>query len=365
MRQTRLRADLILIVAALVIAASFFIATLWVQYAFRVAAGNVTANDSGIYLLSPRDAYDLIVNGTLLYYDPDKFIDSAALAGSYADILSGTLPPVIVVYFILVIAGVFLVRYAYVEAERYRIDRMIDGLNSISEESFSTDPDPLLQKAYRRVEELVARNVKDYKRLHSYLTHEQKNSIAVLRADAEIMRDSDRYMSLERLADSIDDILTVSDTPGDSPLMDVDVSIVCARACDSYQTVADIRFDFDDEDCTILAKERWIYRAVCNLIDNAVKYGLGSPVEVTVRYAKRSVIVCVRDGGIGISDEEQGHIFDREYRIRELNKDGCGIGLSLVSHVCNLCGGFVFVESEKGKGSAFYLSFPGIRGRLQ
>lgn len=120
-----------------------------------------------------------------------------------------------------------------------------------------------------------------------------------------------------------------------------------------------ITFIFDeDADTEIIAKERWIYRAVANLVSNAVKYGEGKPIEVKVENKKHSVIVSVKDNGIGISPEAQEKIFNHRYRINELNKDGYGIGLSLVSHVCDLCGGFAAVESELGVGSVFYLSFP-------
>ena len=101
-----------------------------------------------------------------------------------------------------------------------------------------------------------------------------------------------------------------------------------------------------------------IYRAICNLLDNAIKYGEDKPIEINVKNKNNSIIISVHDNGIGIPQELQDKIFNHRYRINELNKDGYGIGLSLVSHVCDLCSGFVWVESEKNKGSTFYLSFP-------
>ena len=71
-----------------------------------------------------------------------------------------------------------------------------------------------------------------------------------------------------------------------------------------------------------------------------------------------SVVVKVSDHGIGICEEEQEKIFQHHYRIQELKKDGYGIGLSLVQHVCDLCGGFVYVESTPHVETSFYLSFP-------
>jgi signal transduction histidine kinase len=137
------------------------------------------------------------------------------------------------------------------------------------------------------------------------------------------------------------------------------VSLICALVCDTYKKIYEnIYFEFDDDgNTTILAKERWIYRAISNLVDNAVKYGEGKPIYISIKNKNNSVIVTVKDNGIGIDRNSIGKIFDNKYRINELNKDGYGIGLSLVSHVCDLCEGFVMVESELNEGSCFYLSF--------
>ncbi|RAQ28269.1 hypothetical protein DPQ25_09705 [Hydrogeniiclostridium mannosilyticum] len=88
---------------------------------------------------------------------------------------------------------------------------------------------------------------------------------------------------------------------------------------------------FEGQDATILAKERWIYQAVGNLIDNAVKYGSEQPIAVFVQTRHGSVIITVQDHGIGIPLERQEQIFQNRYRVHQLKRDGYGIGLSLVA----------------------------------
>lgn len=107
-----------------------------------------------------------------------------------------------------------------------------------------------------------------------------------------------------------------------------------------------------------MAKEIWIYRAVCNLLDNAIKYGNDNKIEVCVSEKQDSVIVTVSDKGIGIEKEHIEQIFSDSFRVSEFKKDGYGIGLSLVRHVCDLCGGLCYVDGEIGVGSIFYLVFP-------
>lgn len=176
----------------------------------------------------------------------------------------------------------------------------------------------------------------------------------------ELSGNTEGLEKLDDIANGIDDILTLSENVDTAPQTIVDVAVVCAEVFDSYKrTAPNLNFDFDEDDDTeILAKSRWIYRAIANLLDNAVKYGEDKPILLSVKAKNGSVIVTVKDNGIGIDEDKQEMIFGNRYRINELNQDGYRIGLSLVSHVCDLCGGFITVDSEPGKGSAFYLSFP-------
>lgn len=99
-----------------------------------------------------------------------------------------------------------------------------------------------------------------------------------------------------------------------------------------------------------------------NLINNAVKY---TPPEgqVNVRAEKRGNMlrVAVQDNGLGISPEDQIHIFDRFYRVRRPETDsieGTGLGLAIVKSLVEAHRGQISVESTLGRGSTFYLSLP-------
>lgn len=237
---------------------------------------------------------------------------------------------------------------------------VVEQLNNIQNiDAFASDNLDLIH-AYESIKQKFDDNLKDYQRLNSYLSHEQKNAIAILRTRLELAEQTEYLASLDLISESIDDVLTLSETKETVTSAPVDVALVCASVCDNYRVLQNnITFTFDESENTeILAKERWIYRAVANLVSNAVKYGKGNPIEISVRCNYNSVIISVKDKGIGIAKEDREKIFNHRYRINELKKDGYGIGLSLVSHVCDLCGGFAFVESEVDVGSTFYLSFP-------
>jgi signal transduction histidine kinase len=103
-------------------------------------------------------------------------------------------------------------------------------------------------------------------------------------------------------------------------------------------------------------------QALCNLLDNAVKYsGEERGIRVSLGRANGSVVLSVSDNGIGISDEEQQRIFDRFHRVSTgLVHDvkGSGLGLSIVQHVVSAHGGQISVESEEGRGSTFSIYLP-------
>jgi two-component system phosphate regulon sensor histidine kinase PhoR len=99
-----------------------------------------------------------------------------------------------------------------------------------------------------------------------------------------------------------------------------------------------------------------------NLLDNAVKYTpAGSRVVVQIRLVATEIEVAVRDNGPGIPAADLPRLFERFYRVdkgRSREQGGTGLGLSIVKHIVQLHGGRVRVESELGKGAAFFFTLP-------
>lgn len=218
-----------------------------------------------------------------------------------------------------------------------------------------------IETAFREAQEEIACLYADFENLSSFISHEQKNSLALLRAmiQNECSAVGDRATAqLDRMVKSLDDILTLS--ANESKLEKVDLSLICGMAVDEYKRVyRDISFDFDEDAVLYIAgHELMVHRAVSNLIDNAIKYGADKPIAVYVGTQGGCPYVSVEDQGIGISMQQQEKIFESRYRIGSRKKDGYGIGLSLVRHVAELCGGFVWVDSMENCGSKFKLVFP-------
>lgn len=105
---------------------------------------------------------------------------------------------------------------------------------------------------------------------------------------------------------------------------------------------------------------KWTAEAVCNLLDNAVKYTpAGGSVAVQAHCYELFCRIDVTDTGPGIPEEEQAKVFQRFYRSPANHQaQGVGIGLYLARQIAEGQGGYIKVFSKPGKGAKFSLYLP-------
>jgi PAS domain S-box-containing protein len=102
-----------------------------------------------------------------------------------------------------------------------------------------------------------------------------------------------------------------------------------------------------------------IEQVVTNLLSNALKYGGGKPVRVSVRAVGSEALLEVRDEGIGVAPADQERIFRQfERAVGPAEVSGLGLGLFIVKQILQLQGGTIRLESAPGKGSCFTVSLP-------
>jgi signal transduction histidine kinase len=144
---------------------------------------------------------------------------------------------------------------------------------------------------------------------------------------------------------------------------------LAARLVEEYADVAaarhqQLRLELDAGVPPVVGHERLLQEAVVNYLTNALKYTPeGGHVVVRVLDRPPAVRVEVCDDGPGIAAEDQGRLFQELVRIKDHTPEGrrvkgSGLGLSIVRRIALAHGGRTGVESEKGRGSTFFLELP-------
>ncbi|PEX82145.1 two-component sensor histidine kinase [Bacillus cereus] len=124
----------------------------------------------------------------------------------------------------------------------------------------------------------------------------------------------------------------------------------------------EIELDLDLEKVQITADQESMSQVWINLIHNSIKF-TPSGGTITIQLKKHETVVEVRihDSGIGISEEQKQHIFERFYKAdssRNRAYGGSGLGLAIVKKVLDLHQGEIKVESEEGNGTGFIVRIP-------
>ena len=106
---------------------------------------------------------------------------------------------------------------------------------------------------------------------------------------------------------------------------------------------------------------RRVRRVIRNLLGNAIEHGEGKPIDVIVDSNQSCVALAVRDHGMGMSESDTGHVFDRFWRAdpsRRRTIGGTGLGLAISQEDAQIHGGVIDVWSKPQQGSCFRLTLP-------
>ena len=162
-----------------------------------------------------------------------------------------------------------------------------------------------------------------------------------------------------QLSDLATDTLTLSRLERNEvalQLGEVDVAPLLASVAEQYKDRRPVEL-VASGDAMVVGDEERLRQVFSNLVDNAIKYSPGgTPPHVTVEGAPDTVVVRVRDFGIGIPNGELASVFDRFSRAsnaRRMRISGTGFGLFLTKQLVQLHGGTIAVESKENEGSTF------------
>jgi len=179
---------------------------------------------------------------------------------------------------------------------------------------------------------------------------------------SQLRRMDQRLHHVLQTLDRLLDVSRLSTGRIDLQLEPVDLAVVVrevATSLESELAVARCPLSLSAIGDTRGTWDRLRLEQICrNLLSNAIRFGAGQPVVVTVVGRGASVVLTVTDKGVGIAREMHESIFERFERGPGQHSGGFGIGLWVVKSICLALGGNIEVESELGEGATFTVTLP-------
>jgi signal transduction histidine kinase len=263
--------------------------------------------------------------------------------------------------------------YPVVRGATRRLERLQASVEALGAGDLATrvkvegkDEVAALASSFNRSAERIEGLVSAHKRLLANASHELRSPLARIRMAVEMLKADARpalRAELERdiaeLDALVDEILLASRLdagPERAAREDLDLLALAAEEC------ARVDAALDGDPVTVRGDPRLLRRMIRNLLENARRYGAGSPIEVRVGQAGGGgVELSVCDRGPGVPEAERERIFEPFYRpagARE-SEGGVGIGLALVRQIARRHGGDAQCLARAGGGSCFAVLLPG------
>jgi len=266
----------------------------------------------------------------------------------------------------LIALAVAVGAYPVVRGATRRLERLRASVDALGSGDFAArvkvegkDEVAALAASFNRSAERIESLMGAHRTLLANASHELRSPLARIRMATELLKREAKpelRAGLERdiaeLDTLVDDILVASrlDAVADLEVREeVDLLALVAEECARMDAA------LDGAPATLRGDPRLLRRLIRNLLENARRYGAGTPVEVTVRGRGDAAQVLVCDRGPGVPEAERERIFAPFYRptgTRE-PEGGVGLGLALVRQIARKHGGDARCTPREGGGSCF------------
>ncbi len=216
------------------------------------------------------------------------------------------------------------------------------------------------------------------------MTHEFKTPIATISLASEMLLKPEvnkfpyktkRYATAifdenTRLQKQVDQVLQLSVLEKGEfklKLKEIDLHRIIRKMAEHFDVIVKkkggmIQTQLDSDHSLLKADKTHFSNIIANLIDNAIKYSSENPqINISTRDEGNKLILVISDNGMGISHENQKHIFKKLYRVPTGNihdVKGFGLGLFYVKTMVEAHGGKIHVKSELNKGTSFIIEIP-------
>jgi signal transduction histidine kinase len=212
-------------------------------------------------------------------------------------------------------------------------------------------------------------------------SHEFRSPLIAIQMTTNTLKRHGQRMSLDKkiaaferiergvkfMSGILDDVLIISKVDAEihefSP-KPTDIESVCREVIEEFRAMNEgshtLTLSVTGEHFHLIVDQKLLRYIFSNLLANAMKYSPeGGAVHVDLIQKDQEILLCVKDEGMGISKEDQLHLFDAFHRGANVSDiQGTGLGLSIVKQFVELHNGSITVESELNKGATFTVILP-------
>ena len=232
-----------------------------------------------------------------------------------------------------------------------------------------------LTNAFNEMLERLSNTFAAQRQFSANAAHELRTPLAVMRTKLEVFEKNNNpsaaeyqetvhmiRMQTSRLSHVIDILLEMTDLQSAQKQDRISLADMAEEVICDLTAVADkkeITITQNPGTAEIIGNDTLIYRAIYNLVENAIKYNhTGGNVTVSIKEDSEFATVIVSDNGPGIQQEDWQHIFEPFFRIdksRSRDMGGAGLGLALVKEIARQHGGDVYVVQSSKNGTEIAL----------
>lgn len=297
--------------------------------------------------------------------------------------LMSTLAFIFIIFILPVILGAIVFTQKIIKP----ISSVIQNMDDITTENLEMRlPNPKsndeIEKLTLTFNNLLDRLHQSFKRERQFIediAHELKTPIATLKGGIELTLSKDRsnteykrtlketLIDTDRISKLVSNLLDLAwvgmsqNTLNNKQFNLSEVTNDLAQIALKLGLQKNIMVNIDiDKNIKIYGDESKISRAILNLIDNAIKYTSSyKNVLISLKQLKRTIILTIRDEGVGISKSDLEHVFERFYRGSKTAKTlGSGLGLAIAEGIIKTHNGDIKIVSKIGKGTIVKVILP-------
>ena len=262
---------------------------------------------------------------------------------------------------------------------------LADGLEKAVEGDFYAKLNPENSGAMEKVYKNFNRVTDELKKVRnmqedfvSNYSHELRTPIASIKGFSEMLLEEDvseddrkKYLkiildSANRLNNLAEESIIMTKLDSQAILEKEEYSLSeqlrnCVIMLEPSWSMKNINIDVDMDEIKFNGNKDIVQHLWVNLISNAIKYNKeNGKIDITLKKNNDGkIVVTISDTGIGMSEEEVSHIFEKYYQVQKSKTmQGLGIGLTIVGRILNLVDGTINVKSKVGEGSSFIVTLP-------